>query len=361
MPRSLRLLSLTALLFALALAGCDSGDSGGTDRTFDGDVSAILENEAEDVILATYQNLDAEAGDLLTAVQTLEADASQANLEAARDAWRATRVPWEQSESFLFGPVDSEGFDPALDSWPVIVNDLEGVLASGNELTSGFLANQSNGVKGFHTVEFLLFGENGDKPLADVTARELAYLSAAAQVLGNTTEALAGSWSDGFAQTFATAGAQGNTVYASRKAALEDLTGGMFTIANEVRTQKIGAAFSGDDGGASVEDVESRFSRNSLADFQNNVRSIGHLYTGDYDGHSGPGVDEIVRAFDEDLDARMQANLQAAIDALDAIPEPFRTAIQENRPAVQDALDALQELETTIDQPVGSLIAEVQL
>ena len=28
-------------------------------------------------------------------------------------------MPWEQSEAFLFGPVDILGLDPNMDSWPL--------------------------------------------------------------------------------------------------------------------------------------------------------------------------------------------------------------------------------------------------
>ena len=78
----------------------------------------MLNDFANTVVLATYTDLDNKAGELLAAVKALAADTSQGNLEKAQQAWKATRTPWEQSEAFLFGPVDTQGLDPALDSWP---------------------------------------------------------------------------------------------------------------------------------------------------------------------------------------------------------------------------------------------------
>ena len=110
------------LLLASALVvGCGSDDE--TDEPGDTqgeafDAGTMLNDFANIVVLATYTELDNKAGDLLAAVKALKADPSQGNLEKAQQAWKATRKPWEQSESFLFGPVDTQGFDPALDSWP---------------------------------------------------------------------------------------------------------------------------------------------------------------------------------------------------------------------------------------------------
>ena len=55
------------------------------------------------------------------------------------NAWVAARVPWEQSEGFLFGPVDTFGYDPAMDSWPVNRTDLDAVLASGQAFTPEYI------------------------------------------------------------------------------------------------------------------------------------------------------------------------------------------------------------------------------
>ena len=47
------------------------------------------------------------------------------------------RIPWEQSEGF-FGPVDSKGIDPSIDS-TVNVEDLNAVLNSKDSLTKEYV------------------------------------------------------------------------------------------------------------------------------------------------------------------------------------------------------------------------------
>ena len=108
------------LLTSAFVVGCGSDEE--TDEQIEQveafNASTMLSDFANTVVLATYTELDKKAGELLSTVKALAADPTQGNLEKAQQAWKATRTPWEQSESFLFGPVDTQGLDPALDSWP---------------------------------------------------------------------------------------------------------------------------------------------------------------------------------------------------------------------------------------------------
>ena len=349
MPRSLLpLLAAGALVF---FAGCDDA-SPTPDGTFE--AGPTLENVAYDVITATYADLHAEAGALLDAAEALQASPTEANLDAARAQWRATRTPWEQSEGFLFGPVDTAGLDPSMDSWPVNQTDLDAVLASGDALTPSYVAGLEATLRGFHTIEYLLFGADGEKPAGALTARELEYLVAAAAVLRDDTAELERAWQPSggdFAAKLVQAGEAGSP-YVSPRAAAQELVDGMAGIADEVASGKMGGPFSDQD----VLHVESRFSANSLADFADNIRSIQHVYTGDYGGNTGPGVDALVGARDADLDARVKAEIDAAIAAIEAIPVPFREAIFSHPDAVQAAIDAVLALGDTLEGPVAAAL-----
>ena len=98
------------------------------------DFSPILTDFADKTVIPTYKDLSDRASELLVAVRNLEANPSSATLSTARAKWVASRSPWERSESFLFGPVDTKGFDPALDTWPVNRADLEAVLSGSDPL-----------------------------------------------------------------------------------------------------------------------------------------------------------------------------------------------------------------------------------
>ena len=174
MKITLRRITTLSVVFAiLASTACSSGGGGGsTDGTAPGDSFSsgggsserqAIDNFVNDVVLDIYSRLDAESQTLLDAVLIFILEPSDANLLAARAAWVRTRVPWEESETALFGPVDFRGFDPALDTWPVNRTDLEAVLSSGADLSSANVANFDPSVKGFHTIEYLLFGDGGSQ------------------------------------------------------------------------------------------------------------------------------------------------------------------------------------------------------
>ena len=133
------------------------------------ELKAIVANYVDVVVLQTYKDLANANAALHVTVQALAANPSNATFEAAAAAWMAARQPWEMSEAFLFGPVDELGLDPNMDSWPLDQDAIKNVLASGNFSGmdwSGDYDGENEGIaeaqsiRGFHTLEFLLF-KNG--------------------------------------------------------------------------------------------------------------------------------------------------------------------------------------------------------
>ncbi len=354
MNRLNKLLVFPALLM-LAVAGCSDNGTGADELNFD--ASPMLENESNNIILQTYVNLDTEAGLLVDAVNELQQNTTQQNLEAARQQWRNTRKPWENSESFLFGPVASEGIDPAIDDWPVNKTDLDNVLASNDELTKEYVDGLETGLKGFHTIEYLLFGESNDKAIDDFTNREFDYLTSASASLKGETAKLVAAWNPeegNYVNAIVSAGSS-SQIYPSKKSAVEELINGMEVIADEVANGKIADPLSQQDPTL----VESQFSFNSKVDFQNNIRSIMHIYTGNYKDSSGPGISDFVTELDADLDSRFRAEMDAAITAIDNIPGNFRDAITENPDDVENAQEAVRTILSTIQEDIKPLLNEL--
>ena len=350
-------IGMCCLLLASAfIVGCGSDDE--TDESGDAqgeafDASTMLNDFANTVVLATYTELDSKAGELLTAVKALAADTSQANLQKAQQAWKATRKPWEQSESFLFGPVDTQGLDPALDSWPVDHVNLQSVLDSNAALTVDFVSGLEDTQKGFHTIEFLLFRDGDQRKASDITDRELEYLVSTTENLKASTAQLRLAWApegENFSNTVAQAG-EGSTVYPSQSAAVQEMINGMIVIADEVANGKISDPYNESD----TTLVESQFSFNSISDFQDNIRGIQNVYMGKF-MTDGQGLNEFVNSKDADLDVRFQQEVQAAIDAIGAIPDPFRDSITANRGAVQIAIDAVSKVQQTLEQDILPLV-----
>ncbi|MCB0522564.1 MAG: imelysin [Lewinellaceae bacterium] len=345
---------LSVLAFSLFLASCGDDDTG----TGTADYADVLANVGTNVFLKTYEDLKDRAIQLQNATAALEALPNSANLEAARAAWVAARSPWEQSEGFLFGPVDQEGLDPSLDSWPVNVTDLNNVLASSNALTVDFLKAQEGTLKGFHTIEYLLWGTDGNKQPDTFTEREYEYLAACAGALAADAAALYDLWSPAggnYVKQVTDAG-NGSNIYISQKAALEEMANGLIVIADEVANGKINDPFSQKD--LSLE--ESRFSANSKADFADNIRSIQNIYTGKYgSGGNGNGIANIIKAKNVALDARVYAEIAVAIQAIEAIPGTFSDAVFNAGTAVENAQQQVRGLLSTLESEVLPIISNL--
>ncbi len=124
----------------------------------------IVDNYVDVVVVPTYKSLKERNESLYQAVLKFKNSPSDANFANACNAWLEAREPWEKSEAFLFGPVDALGLDPNMDSWPLDQDNIVQILNSGNydnlDWSDGddddtIEAVQS--VRGFHTLEFLLF------------------------------------------------------------------------------------------------------------------------------------------------------------------------------------------------------------
>lgn len=319
-------------------------------------VSSIISSTATNVVLASYEDFAVKSKILTDSLLAFRFNPTDENLKAVQFSWRDTRRPWEQSEAFLFGPVDTQGIDPAMDSWPVNRIDLDAVLNSNNTLDVPFVTSLADELHGFHTVEYIVFGANNDKKAADITEREMEYLVSAAALLHTHINQLADAWrptNGNFVNEFATAG-QGNATYPSETGALQELVNGMIGIADEVGAGKISDPYSESD----HEKVESQFSFNSLLDFENNIRGIENIYLGRYLQNDGPGLNDLVRRNNAGLDTEIRQKIDAAIDSIQAIPFPFRDSIKDTqaRLLIKISIDKVLELRDVLD---GKLLAEI--
>lgn len=155
----------------------------------------ILNTYVNDVVLPTYKSLVDANTALYQAAQKFAQSPSDANFKAACEAWFDAREPWETSEAFLFGPVDALGLDPNMDSWPLDQEAIVNILNSGkfDDLTwsdgdSDDEIEAVQSVRGFHTMEFLIFKNGQARTLNDGTSTDpadLDYTSANAKSWGN--------------------------------------------------------------------------------------------------------------------------------------------------------------------------------
>lgn len=130
------------------------------------DLKPIIVDYVNNVVKPTYELLVTRNVSLNTAVRALANNPSTSTFAAAANAWMEAREPWEMSEAFLFGPVADLGLDPNMDSWPLDAAALKNILSNGRfeelEWEGEFdeedeTIGAAQNVRGFHTLEFLLF------------------------------------------------------------------------------------------------------------------------------------------------------------------------------------------------------------
>lgn len=319
-----------------------------TDATEEKNFSPQLENLAENVILKTYDDLKNKSILLQTTITKFSNEKTKTNLDAAKTAWIAARSPWEQSEGFLFGPVETEGIDPKIDKWPLDANDLNGILLGANSLTAEYVELLNENLKGFHAIEFLLWGQNSNKNVQEFSQRDLDYLKATATVLAKDCKTLYDLWAtgnDNYFNTLINAG-KGSQAFLSQKSAMLEIVDFMANIINEVGNEKITTPFSSKD----ITKEESSFSNNSKADFINNIKSVKNLYWGVYENHgNGNGIHLLVHPTNAVLDAKIKNQIDEAIKAIEDIQGTFSEAVKTQSQTIVNAQNKISDLKATIE------------
>lgn len=298
----------------------------------------IVRTYLNDVVNPTYKSLADNTQILYDACQTLNSKGkagtlTQADIDAACDAFKNARREWEQSEAFLYGAATDNDIDPHIDSWPLDHSQLVEAL-NDNSVISGINGENpakyvydNNGnfdsVLGFHGLEFVLFRNGANRTLAAInngketesglesvsTLDELAFAAAVSGDLRNMIFLLEYGWGGNNVSTAhkeqlnAASWVVSNTRYAGLSPASISYTnyllrtkleagyftkwqetlqnifiGGCSNICNEVYNQKLGQAYRVATGVGEEEDagdyIESPYSKRSFIDYQDNIRSI---------------------------------------------------------------------------------------
>ena len=367
------------LFFIAALAAGMSFTACGDDKSEGGDngstklemsvLEPVVDNYADAVVLPTYKALMEKNSALYDAVAALCASPSDKAFEKAADAWLAAREPWEKSEAFLFGPVDALGLDPNMDSWPLDQAGIEQILPSGDwgalEWTDDSEAEAAQGVRGFHTLEYLLFKDGEARTINDadyLAAPEswCNYMKAVANLLKKDATDLYEAWAlsyegkDAYATIFKN---HNNSTYPTALACVEEIIDGCITIADEVGNAKIGDPYNLYMSGQTTQAlyaVESWYSWHSKDDYTNNIYSVRNAYYGSLTTTvAANSIAAIVAKNNPTLDREVKAAIKAAENAIQAIPTPFRNHINSSESeaameACADLVDVLERLKSEI-------------
>ncbi|QEM11120.1 imelysin family protein [Mucilaginibacter rubeus] len=352
MKNTLLGLSCAAIL-ALSSCGKDNNPSG--TQTTAVDEQEVITQFVSVVGNPNYVDIQAKATLLNTSITTFLATPTDANLTAARVAWKNTRQPWEQAEGFLFGPVEDENYDPTMDSWPLNRTDVDALIGSSDVITLSYVDGLDGFSKGFHGIEYIIFGPGGTRKAADITARQKDYLKFTSQSLLNTTTALMNSWAasgDNYAAKITTAG-NGSTAFKTRKELFTTIVTQMAGICEEVGTGKMAEPFTERD---STKD-ESSYSHNTTTDFINNIQGVLNVYTATYNGTKGTtSLSALVASKNLALDTKIKTQIQTALSSMALITPTFEKAIYDNRDKISNSQTALATLQATLEGDLTTFI-----
>lgn len=312
----------------------------------------VLANISVNVCLAAYEDMLASAQALQNTVNDLEADKTDQHLEQARTYWKKIRESWERSESWLFGPVSTNSIDPRIDTWPVDFNALDSILATSNVLDEAYVNGLDDALKGFHPIEYLLWGANGDKTAAQLNGREMEYLQGLVQNLVNLCEELRNAWTGGYSDELSLAG-QGSAAYSTLQSAYLELADAMAGICDEVANGKIKDPFELQD----PSQEESPFAKNSLTDFINNISGVMDIYQGKFNA-DGKGIEDLVRTYNLSLDNEIKNAHAAAMASLQGISQPFGEAILTQPAQLQNAMNKINALATVLEEKLRPFLLQ---
>lgn len=308
----------------------------------------VVEHYA-DIAHAVFSDALTTAKTLDQSIETFLAKPSAEGLEQVKQAWLASRVPYQQSEVFRFGNAIVDDWEGQLNAWPLdeglidyVAPDYQYELgnegASANivankqlqigaatvdvtQLTPKAIADlneiggsEANVASGYHAIEFLLWGQDlngtnagaGERAYTDFVVggactngncdRRGEYLKAAADLLVQDLEWMENQWN---AET------KGNyreeLINDSADKGLRKMLFGMGSLSlGELAGERMKVALEAN----STEDEHDCFSDNTHNSHYYNEQGIYNVYTGSYkrqDGSmlSGPSINDLVAQKDK--------------------------------------------------------------
>lgn len=376
----LPVIALTAAAMTLGFASCsdDNKTSGEDDSAKNKTFEAIAQQYLSNTVNPTYKNLADKTELLVTQLEELRSNKTDANVTTVTKTFLDARAWWEKSEAFLFGAASDFGIDPHIDSWPLDLNGLlvalkndEQIAAMDGEDGDVYAGNKLGAeLLGFHGIEYIIFRDGAARPASEITDKELIYAIAVAGDLRNKCYQLQVSWAGadaceaarvakledlewnttttgGFSynENMLNAGKAGST-YVTWTAAMQAIIDGCMDISDEVGTSKIGKPHTGEDKNY----IESPYSENSITDFYDNIISIQNSYMGGIEGQRDEtkSLHAYIKTVNADLDTETVNAINTALTKIKAMKAPFVKNYTDA--SCQEAMDACDALNKTLQK-----------
>jgi putative iron-regulated protein len=351
-------------VFLVSILSVASGFSSLTHAATNPSEQSVLKHYA-DIAQAGYSDSLATAKLLENAVNQLVVKPTTKNLNLARQAWVASRVPYQQTEVFRFGNPIVDDWEGKVNAWPLdeglidyvatsygeasdannlysanIIANKE-LLLSGNtidisDITPALLSDtlhevddvEANVVTGYHAIEFLLWGQDlngtnagaGNRPVSDFDTvnctggncdRRIQFLQTAVQLLITDLEWMSNQWG-------ATGEARANIENNDSSAGLAVILTGMGSLSyGELAGERMKLGLILHD----PEEEHDCFSDNTHYSHYYDALGIQNVYTGRYlrtNGKllEGPSIADLVLAKNPEADNMLLSKLDSTISKM---------------------------------------------
>lgn len=394
-------MKISTLALSIGMAAMGAGLAHAAEPT----AEAVLKTYA-DIALAGYEDALSTAKALDAATDALIANPSEATLNAAREAWKASRPSYQQTEAFRFGNPIVDEWEGRVNAWPldeglidyvdasygtesdenglytanIIANSkitIDGTEVDAAEITPAFLQDtlreaggiEANVATGYHAIEFLLWGQDlhgteagaGERPFTDYSTEANAkrrgqYLDAATDLLVSDLEEMVANWQEGGAARTALAG-QG----------LATILTGMGSLSfGELAGERMKLGLLLHD----PEEEHDCFSDNTYNSHLYDAIGIQNVYLGKYtrvDGSvvEGPSISELIASKDAAVDTELKAQLADTVarmevmktrgDTVEKYDQMIAEGNTEGNAVVQAAIDGLITQTRGIERAVALL------
>ncbi|MEM8976664.1 MAG: imelysin family protein, partial [Pseudomonadota bacterium] len=371
-------------------------------------------NTYSDIAVAKYEDSLTVAKALQVAVDKLIAKPTSANLEAARAAWIAARVPYQQTEVYRFGNAVVDDWEGRVNAWPLdegMIDYVKGDYGAESEQNELYVANivaskkislsgrkvdastinkallvdtlheaggvEANVATGYHAIEFLLWGQDlngtkpgkGNRPATDFDTnactggncdRRAKYLKVVTDILIDDLNWIIRQWKAGGAARRTLLSGDGTQGIIAIFTGMGSLSYG--ELAGE--RMKLGLLLH------DPEEEHDCFSDNTHNSHYYNVIGVQNIYLGRYKRLDGSMVEgaspaDLVKAADGTVDARMRKSLASSVERFSAIVKRAETieaydqmigeGNAEGNAVVSQAIDALLEQTRDIQRSISAL------
>jgi putative iron-regulated protein len=339
-----------------------------------------------ELAFATYSDSVSGARALALAAGELVAAPSAEHLAAARNAWRAARVPYAESEVFRFydGPIDR--VEASINAWPIDESYVEAGLAGKRPgiidnqaeyptLSASLLVSlnskegETSVSTGFHVLELLLWGRDthadgpGDRPHTDylvgtpLASRRGQYLKLASAELVRELEGVRDAWAPERTDNY-----RADFLRLPPLQALARIVKGMGSLSGpELEGERLTVPYATKD----QENEQSCFSDSTDVDIVHDALGVQNVCLGRYQRSDGSqlranGLCALIAAQSPSLARELEQRLAESVAAARSIPAPFDQAILGNdaapgRRAIENTMTALRRQVETLTRIAAEL------